>query len=246
MQHARVAEGRYRAELIRKILQMGRRDKYSMVSDFAWYTSVLLELAHMTGTAGSVAGAVEAGAVGAEGAGAHGKEVADQLIEVALRVEGVRAYAVDAMLSLLLDNQLVLTQARVTVCEVLKAAAWIVGEYCEVITSIARDNAADDEDDDDDDDIDGEGAGTAFWIEAAAGDEIRSAWRGQQLHLKVVEALLHPRATNLPPAVQAVYVHAAVKLFVRACADCDTEELSSIVGVVRSRLPIFMQVKTMY
>lgn len=78
---------------------MCSKEKYSLVTDFAWYTSVLLDLAVMQGSK-------------------HGKEVADQLIEIALRVDTVRPYAVEAMLSMLLNDNLILGQARVTVSEV--------------------------------------------------------------------------------------------------------------------------------
>lgn len=48
----------------------------------------------------------------------HGQEVADQLIEISLRVDTVRPYAVDSMLSMLLTDALILGQARQTVSEV--------------------------------------------------------------------------------------------------------------------------------
>jgi hypothetical protein len=204
--------------VIAKILFMCRKEKYSLVSDFAWYTSVLLELAVMPGSR-------------------HGAEVADQLIEVALRVDTVRPYAVETMLRMLLNEQLVMGHARATVSEVLKAAAWVVGEYCEIVSRISRDRSDsldEDEAEAEEDDV--------FWIEGANGDEMRSAWRGQKVHLLVMEALLHPRATNLPQHVQQVYLQAALKVFVRASADCDQGDLADIVGVARQRLTVFMQV----
>ena len=198
---------------------MCRKEKYSLVSDFAWYTSVLLDLAVMPGSC-------------------HGAEVADQLIEVALRVDTVRPYAVEMMLSMLLDEQLVLGHARTTVCEVLKAAAWVTGEYSGIISQISRDrgNSIDDEVQG------GSGDESAFWIEGATGEDIRSSWRGQKVHLLVMEALLHPRTTNLPALVQKVYLQAALKVFVRASADCDAQDLADIVSVVRRRISVFMQV----
>ena len=101
----------------------------------------------------------------------HGQEVADQLIEISLRVDDVRPFAVESMLSMLLTDSLILGQARQTVSEVtfsynilspisladmitmsfldyrninsipkvLKAAAWIVGEYSEIVSLIAAD-----------------------------------------------------------------------------------------------------------
>lgn len=221
LQHARLAEGAYRDEVISKILFMCRKEKYALVSDFAWYVSVLLELAVMPGSR-------------------HGAEVADQLIEVALRVNTVRPYAVESMLRMLLNEQLVLGHAHATVSEVLKAAAWIVGEYAEIVSKISRDRSGSlDEDEAERQDEDAEGV---YWIEGAHGDDMRSAWRGQRVHLLVMEALLHPRATNLPPLVQKVYLQAALKVFVRSSADCDQGDLADIVGVVRRRLTVFMQV----
>jgi hypothetical protein len=55
------------------------------------------------------------------------------------RVDTVRPYAVESMLSMLLTDSLILGQARQTVSEVLKAAAWIVGEYSGIVSLIAND-----------------------------------------------------------------------------------------------------------
>lgn len=44
--------------------------------------------------------------------------MADQLIEISLRVDTVRPFAVDSMLSMLLTDALILGQARQTVSEV--------------------------------------------------------------------------------------------------------------------------------
>jgi len=103
------AEGNYRDEVISKILYMGSREKFSLVTDFAWYTSILLELALLQGTK-------------------HGKEVAEQLIEISLRVDTVRPFAVEAMLSMLLNEDLILGQARSTVSEV--SGAKVGGVEC--------------------------------------------------------------------------------------------------------------------
>lgn len=44
---------------------------------------------------------------------------------------------------------------------------------------------------------------SAYWIEGTTGEEIRSAYRGQQVHVLCLKTLLHPKITNLPPHVQA-------------------------------------------
>lgn len=212
LEHARRSEGEYRDEIISKIMSMCKRDKYSLVEDFAWYTSILLELSVMKGSK-------------------HGKEVAEQLIDVSLRVDTVRPYAVDSMISMLLNEKLFLGQARFTVSEVLKAAAWIVGEYSDILTAISRDDAPDDAEE-----------GTAFWIDGASVDEFRSDWRGQNVHVMIIDTLLHSRSVNLPAHVQSVYIQSAMKIFVRACCDCDVASVAEVMKAVRSQLPVYLQV----
>ena len=48
-QHVKHSEGSYRDEIIAKVLYMCSKEKFSLVTDFAWYTSVLLDLAVMQG-----------------------------------------------------------------------------------------------------------------------------------------------------------------------------------------------------
>jgi hypothetical protein len=55
-----------------------------------------------------------------------------------------------------------------------------------------------------------------------------------------VDALLHPRATTLPTHVQSTYIQAAMKMFLRACADCNDDQLAEIVGLIRMRLGIYL------
>lgn len=77
------------------------------------YVSVLVELTRMEGTH-------------------HGPLVAAQMLDVAIRVQAIRAFAV-AQMSLLLENVHFLTGSaqRTSMCEVLYAAAWICGEFAE-------------------------------------------------------------------------------------------------------------------
>lgn len=59
----------------------------------------------------------------------HGPLVATQLLDVAIRVQAIRKYAVQQC-ALLLENSYLLTgQPRATMSEVLYAAAWICGEF---------------------------------------------------------------------------------------------------------------------
>jgi hypothetical protein len=201
--------------VIAKILSIGSREKYALVTDFAWYLSVLFALAAMSGTA-------------------HGIQVADQIIDVALRVESVRPFAVEGSLSLLFDEQLLSGSAKSVVAEVLRAAAFVLGEYSSVLTLISKDRADDlDEEDEEDEDV--------FWIDGVGGEEQRSLFRGQSLLVMVLEQLMHPQVTVLPFPVQRVFLQAALKCFIRATRDCDAVELCKAIAALRGGLPLFLQ-----
>ena len=78
MEHMRRAEGTLRDELVAAVLLMCSRERYALLTDFAWYVAVLAELARVRGTR-------------------HGAEVGRQIIDVAVRVDAVQ---VDAFSSL--------------------------------------------------------------------------------------------------------------------------------------------------
>ncbi|TGZ49560.1 AP-3 complex subunit delta-1 [Temnothorax longispinosus] len=111
MVHMDKAEGTmYRDELLSKIIQICSQNNYHFITYFEWYISVLVELTRMEGTK-------------------HGPLVATQLLDVTIRVQAIRKYAVQQC-ALLLENSYLLTgQPRATMSEVLYAAAWICGEF---------------------------------------------------------------------------------------------------------------------
>lgn len=82
MEHIEDSEGAYRNELISKILSVCSSERYSYVSNFAWYVGILVDLARTTDHT-------------------FGSQISKQLIDVVTRVEGVRAYAVQLMVSVL-------------------------------------------------------------------------------------------------------------------------------------------------
>jgi hypothetical protein len=194
---------------------MCSKDKYSLVTDFAWYISILTRMSTVPGAK-------------------HGEEIANQLIDITVRVDSARPYVIEKSLSLLLDTSFILGQTRNSIPEVLKAAAWVVGEYSHIISAIADDIA-------DDDEV-AENEELGYWIEGPNGIDAQSQWRGQELHRLVIESLLHPRVTNLPVNVLCSYLQATMKIFIRSCNDCLENEVSDIIGVLRTRLPNFLQV----
>lgn len=117
------------------------------------------------------------------------------------------------------------------------AAAWICGEFSDVLTSIMLDLKSDEESEDDEDEED-----QGYWIEGPEGDEIRSKWRGKPLVVMTIACLLHPRSTNLPARVQSAFIHAAMKIFIRACdGRCSHEHVSQMLALLRTRLPVYLQ-----
>jgi len=120
MLHMEKADGSsYRDELMEKIVKICSQNDYQHITNFEWYVSVLVELARAKG--GSEA--------------KHGSLIAAQMMDVAIRVESVRAFAV-AQMALLIENSHLLLNCGSNAgsrggaaAEVLYAACWICGEF---------------------------------------------------------------------------------------------------------------------
>jgi len=114
MHHMDKAEGTtYRDELLSKIIQICSQNDYQYISNFEWYVSVLVELSQMEG-------------------GGHGNLLAKQMMDVSIRVQAIRPFAVQQM-ALLVENSAVLMGSgrRNSAKEVLYAAGWVIGEFGE-------------------------------------------------------------------------------------------------------------------
>ncbi|XP_033106774.1 AP-3 complex subunit delta-1-like isoform X2 [Anneissia japonica] len=113
MIHVDKAEGsQYRDELLAKIIQICSQNNYQYITNFEWYVAILVELTRIEGTK-------------------HGRLIASQMLDVAIRVKAIRPFAVSQMASLL-ENFHLLSGASMQTnsrCEVLYAAAWIIGEF---------------------------------------------------------------------------------------------------------------------
>ncbi|XP_072172956.1 AP-3 complex subunit delta-1-like [Diadema setosum] len=113
MIHVDKAEGSvYRDELLAKILEICSQNNYQYIINFEWYVSILVELTRIEGTK-------------------HGNLIAAQMLDVAIRVKAIRPFAARQMAMLLENTHLLVGNAtqRNGICEVLYAAAWIVGEF---------------------------------------------------------------------------------------------------------------------
>ncbi|KAF5356245.1 hypothetical protein D9756_003712 [Leucocoprinus leucothites] len=110
----------YRLILSQRILSVCSRSTYENITNFEWYISVLVDLAHVAN--------VDIGA-----------EIRDQLVDVVGRVRAARRYAVKLMYSVLTDESMLQNAGEDGSCsEILWAAAWIVGEYCQELAEPER------------------------------------------------------------------------------------------------------------
>ncbi|KAL0277639.1 UNVERIFIED_CONTAM: hypothetical protein PYX00_004861 [Menopon gallinae] len=119
MVHMNKAEGTsYRDQLLSKIIQICSQNNYQHITNFEWYVSVLVDVTRMEGTQ-------------------RGPLIADQMMDVALRVKAIRGFCVEQM-SLLLENAHLIAGsgcASSNMSQVLYAAAWICGEFASELTN---------------------------------------------------------------------------------------------------------------
>ncbi|KAK0524023.1 AP-3 complex subunit delta [Tilletia horrida] len=115
----------YRLQVAKRILDLGSEHTYSNVSDFEWYITTILRLALLPRLWLSGASSAES----SPSIGRVGKRVADQIIDITARVRGVREFATRKMVQLLKERSFV-APGDADIAEVLRAAAWVVGEYC--------------------------------------------------------------------------------------------------------------------
>ena len=113
------ADGSFRDDLLAKIVELCHSNQYQYITDFEWYLSILVEMARVSGIKSC-------------------DLIASQLTDVAIRVMVVRPYAARLMIAALRDPRFTASPAPGGACEVLGAAAWIVGEfYREAVCEVA-------------------------------------------------------------------------------------------------------------
>ncbi|KAI8818917.1 adaptor-related protein complex 3 delta 1 subunit [Fimicolochytrium jonesii] len=102
-----------RTRVLTRIIDICSKDTYANITDFEWYLTTLVDMVRLTR-------GVDVG-----------NAVAQQLVNVTVRVPEVREFAVAAMRDLLMDDTLLLsaTQLEKNNAAVLWAAAWICGEF---------------------------------------------------------------------------------------------------------------------
>lgn len=107
---AKVAEGDLKDKLITKIIEVCSSKTYSIITDFVWYIEALCEMARITDAS-------------------CGQLIAQQLLDVVIRVKAVRPAAVPAITGFLSVPHVFTTHAHPSYTEILLSASYIAGEY---------------------------------------------------------------------------------------------------------------------
>ncbi|KAI9344389.1 adaptin N terminal region-domain-containing protein [Obelidium mucronatum] len=108
----------YAQQVIHRILDVCSKDTYAIVIDYEWYISVMIACVKIRGV------------------GKVGERVAEQLVDLCVRVPELRAFAVDNLMDLILDETFLKSTAwEKNNTDVLFAAAWIVGEYASLVST---------------------------------------------------------------------------------------------------------------
>lgn len=224
LHHVEMASGDYRIDLVEKIVEICSSEKYSLITDFAWYIDVLVILAKTKGLDGNGVNKRNLGPL-----------ISNQISDVTLRVLPVRPYSVRRMIGIILDggkcnNKGFLSgtfglETNATVMpEALPVAAFIVGEYS---TSIDEAVAMTIEEGDDD------------------GDELfEYNHLSKGTYHALVQALTDPSNIDmLAHQTQSIYMHAAMKVFAAStCSSkCHDVELEASIKTLSTILPAYMQ-----
>ena len=84
---------------------MCTKEKHGLVGDFAWYISILYDLTKYCSSMTQIGSS-------------RVTTIANELVEITLRVESVRPFAVECMVGLLLDESILASQQRMVLAEV--------------------------------------------------------------------------------------------------------------------------------
>jgi AP-3 complex subunit delta-1 len=209
MQHVELASGSYKLDLVAKIVEMCSGEKYALLQNFSWYLDILFQLGHMRGL------------------DTHADLLRYQVTDVALRVLPVRAYAVRRSIEILLEGEQDADQSAADIdgdngrgkhimSDILPAAAWIIGEYSDLMPdAVSNSNAV------------------YIYNDSSEGP-----------YHSIVQAVTAPsNSTKLPTSTQKVYIQAGMKVFAAASANMQVSdaELEACVKTLVSNLTVYMQ-----
>lgn len=119
----------YRVDVIQRILKMCSSNNYSSLVDFDWYIDVLIQLVRNAPMHPSIS--VKNSSATSKGFGGIDvtESIGNELRNVAVKVEAIRAAAARAAESIISDGIHGTTSQSAGIRGILRPAAWIVGEY---------------------------------------------------------------------------------------------------------------------
>lgn len=213
LKHVDLATGSYKLDLVSTIIEMCTGEKYALLADFAWYLNILFQLGHMRGL------------------DAHSALLRTQILDVALRVLPVRAFAVKRSIEILLEGENLPSSSssgrygdngrgRHIMPEVLPALAWIVGEYSDLIRKALSITECD--------------TGEEFFVDESS--------KGTY-HSLIQTFTTSSNFQKLAAVTQKVYLQAALKVFAAATTDqkVSNKELEASCETLKQNLPLYMQ-----
>eukprot|EP00003_Mantamonas_plastica_P010943 TRINITY_DN204_c0_g1_i9.p1 TRINITY_DN204_c0_g1~~TRINITY_DN204_c0_g1_i9.p1 ORF type:complete len:787 (-),score=371.76 TRINITY_DN204_c0_g1_i9:131-2491(-) len=119
--HLQNADDDTRDDLVLKTIAIcSQGGTYKYVTNFQWYISVLVDLTRIPGPI------------------AHGDKIAEQFMDVIIRVKVIRPFGVKNMAKLLLEDRLWNIRDDSSLTEVLHAAAWLCGEYAKFVPNLVE------------------------------------------------------------------------------------------------------------
>lgn len=230
LRHVELATGSYMAELIIKIVEICSGNKYTLIDDFAWYLDVLLILSYY-------GQGIERNILGDKDIG---KLISDQLVDVTMRVLSVRVHAVHKMIDILFEGSIKYRNARrktndanmpielekksQVMPEILRSAAWIIGEYSILIeeaNSVESEVSANGKDNNNHHHNDSESEG---------------------IYHAVIQFLLDPcNVFSVAYSSQSLYIQASMKVLAAASNSCNDSEVGKCVLIISRYLPLYMQ-----
>ncbi|ETO29899.1 delta adaptin, partial [Reticulomyxa filosa] len=117
--HLYGTDGSYRDHVLEQIIKVCSKEDYEFVRDFAWYVQLLTNMTNLQSMSRR-----------------NAELIAENMIDVTLRVPEVRKFAAQQMEILIVNNGLIGDAHNMqsnAICRVLRAAAYIVGEFAELV-----------------------------------------------------------------------------------------------------------------
>ena len=166
LKHATLFDDVYRDAVIGRVLAICSFNNYCYISNFEWYVGILIRLLDNS-------------------AMSHGGVIGAQLTDICTRVSSVRCFAVSEVARMLVDERMASSRSKLESgrIKVLMAAAFIVGEYSEML-GLEKDSCETDE----------------------------KFIRSTTMHRELLATLLCIRGHDLPQTLQSGFIHSATKV----------------------------------